>query len=556
MKRIAILFACILALFALSACDENPQVIGILKDASELEWLEVTAYYDEFHLIGGAVVSPSFRNSVFNYTVHVAKDVNRFVISAGIDGEGTIEAISEKDLITGMEFDYLDDEPKVILMTVQRKHMDAAEYRLTVERMDMVPVAEDIEINVYPEIGAFFIDRGVFPIIEVKANLPYVNGVPSGELSYQWYMNTANNTRDGYPIGGATGSTYTMRIGETRTVRTVYYYVEITNTIGGQTGVTVSPPQAVTFLNKNGMDEKSLKMVSIPPGSVTEDTKGTRWGAYGYPGYEQTSSGQTTSWSTPGFSMGSCPVTWELWKTVFDRAEAGNYSFARIGNQGGAKGANSNTNLYSRPIGNKLHPVTFIGWREAVVWCNAYSEMDGLEPVYRGFDGEPLRDSRELVDLLIDADNMDWNGYRLPTAEEWFYAGMGANPGNSSPWTDRWPGTNDPDKRDKYSWTYTNQVAGNEGMRETGEVGSLLPLVLYNGSELYDILGMVRQWVWWASYQNQSSVYSLGDDFGYTGQYGDEGSFDGQLSSGCPPGDAYSYDEFFTGFRLARNGGN
>ena len=81
-------------------------------------------------------------------------------------------------------------------------------------------------------------------------------------------------------------------------------------------------------------------------------------------------------------------------------------------------------------------PVCGITWRDAMVWCNALSEMCGLTPVYytdANFK-TPIRnstgpDSKELSDYLIQPGKVDnpyvnknANGYRLAYREEWEYA--------------------------------------------------------------------------------------------------------------------------------------
>jgi len=493
MRRWLILFACVCLVFC--AC-ENDQVIALLRAPSELDFLEVTAFAGGFQLTGGAAMEPNFRSGVFEYTVYVEKDVNRFSVSAGINANGSVVITSIEDQITGTEFDYLDDEPKVLRVIVQREYMLVGEYLLTITRGDIVPTATDVEIHLTPEVGTFFVGRGVTPTIYVTANLPIVNEEPTGELSYQWYMNTENNTRTGYPISGATKDRYTMLITETLALRTVYYYAEITNTIDGKKGVTKSAPRAVTFINKYELDDKSLNMVNVPAGNVNIGL-GHKW-----------NSALQQQWNTPGFMMGENLVTWELWDTVRHYADLGVYRFAQSGNQGGTSGswsANiSSTFKKPEPIGNKLHPVTLISWRSAVVWCNAFSEMDNLQPVYVDSDGNVLRDGRAPVEMLIDKTKMAGkNGYRLPTAEEWLYAARGANPSLSPPWTDILPGTNDPDCRDQYLVVASYKRIGPDGDTRTIEVGSLLP----NSIGLYDMMGLLDQWLWWEDPETVTGFY-------------------------------------------------
>jgi len=470
MKRIAILFAC-LAILCLSTC-ENPQLITLLKAPSELKSLEIVAYAGDALLEGGAAMEPGFTTSVFNYTVFVSKDTDRFLVKAAINGNGTIEIMSEMDQETGTDHDFLDDE-KVMILTVEREYMETAEYRVTVVREETVPTARGVEISVTPGIAAFFLGRNVLPEFEVTAHLPAAGGA----LSYQWYVNTENSNRGGSRINGATGTTYKMRRGETQTARTVYYYAEVTNTIDGKTGITETNPCRVTFVDKNSLNEKSRgTMVNIPAGNVTQNIIDA------YLWFSQ--SGPPTPplqpWSTPGFSMGKYLVTYELWKTVFDYADAGGYRFPNVGNAGGEDGN------VSVSIGNALHPVCWISYRDAIVWCNAYSEMDGREPVYRDSDGNVLRDSRVKADELIDKSQMTGkNGYRLPTREEWVYAWRGANPSTSAPWSNNYPG----DYPDTIANDYVlnlNIGSGYVPAIQTAEVGTLLP----NSIGLFDMSGM------------------------------------------------------------------
>ena len=541
MKRIAILFACI---FALSSC-ENQQVIHILSSPSELDWLTVTAYAGEYAMPGGASVEPAFQSSVLDYTAYVDKDTTHFVIDAGINSEGTVVVYG--DQVTGdatTHFDLLGDEA-VVTVKATRQYMETTEYRVTVIRGEPVPTARDVEISVEPGIAAFFIGAGVIPTIKVTAVPPGV-GVA---MNYQWYVNDQNNTRTGNPITGAEEDSYTMQAIETMTERSVYYYVEITTVFEGKTGITQSAPCRVTFLNKNDLDPRSYTMVDIPAGAVALSEMNT-WGLDG---------NYFDDFITPGFKMGQCPVTWELWETVFKYADGANFRFAREGNQGGAFMGliyGTNTNLAPWPVGNALNPVTFISWRDVLVWCNAYSEMDGLDPVYRDSEGNILRDSRKIIDYLVDYDaieNVQYNyrnGYRLPSYQEWVYAARGANPTDSH-WDDRVPGINtgDVNVAGKYLWALSPEVAPG-GVKQTGEVGKLLP----NSIGLYDMMGMVNHWIDMPFYQQtrQENV-CIGGDFNDISIP----TYAGALTNikRISLGDICRYTDEFVGFRVARNRG-
>jgi len=94
-------------------------------------------------------------------------------------------------------------------------------------------------ISAQPQDGAFF-KTGT---LSVTASV-----TDGGNLSYQWYRNTANNTTNGTAISGATGSSYALS-----DMGTYYCYVIVTNTItnngdgGTKTARTTSNVVAVTF---------------------------------------------------------------------------------------------------------------------------------------------------------------------------------------------------------------------------------------------------------------------------------------------------------------------
>lgn len=75
--------------------------------------------------------------------------------------------------------------------------------------------------------------------------------------------------------------------------------------------------------------------------------------------------------------MGKTEISYRLWKTLKGWAEANGYRFNYAGDMGSMRHATGQAYRY-----DQREPVTGISWYDAVVWCNAASEILGLEPVY------------------------------------------------------------------------------------------------------------------------------------------------------------------------------
>ncbi len=170
------------------------------------------------------------------------------------------------------------------------------------------------------------------------------------------------------------------------------------------------------------------------------------------------------------FRLAETEVTGELWDAV--RA-SGSSAFFTLSEAPRASG--------------ERHPIEWVSWREAVVFCNALSVALGFSPVYYRDEAftSPFRSAAELAaeDDRVHVDESA-NGFRLPGSAEWELA---ARYIDGTEWT---PGGHPSGGTHPYYYDSRSSFYAVYAKETSSPVRSLAS----NRLGLYDLSGNVWEW--------------------------------------------------------------